>query len=256
MRHARKGLVLVVSIASLLSLGVLPAGAQSPYPSQYAESRNDISYPNSVPYITTVQGDDFCSDKGGNANALSELENISNQLLANGKAVISEITITTCNSISTYESDVSALEQYIDSHEGDAGQKWLGVMLDEEHYYGIPVSSLEALNSYTNSIMGGSAGNSYYFTETGAGCGDYSQGDYNAIAGSGAYPAPQVYNSCEESYVNNTGFNGVTVTWWTGANSGYNSEAGAVGSVNRSPRQFNPYNSGGPAYIGNEFIAS
>ncbi len=249
--------VVVFLAGAAFAPGATHASAQNPAPTLTAESRNDNVYPSSIPFITVVQGDPLCEKSGGNAGGLSQLENISNQLLGNGKATISEITINAeCGSDPNfYASEVRQLVNYIESRQGDAAQRWLGVMLDEESGYGISVSTLVNLNGQVKSIMSGTAGISWYFTEGDEGQGDWGLNAYKAVVGNGAYPAPQIPNSYMVSEANNSGFNPQLVTWSTVYPSPYNNQAASVNAVRAAPYQFCGYSTG-CSYYSNRFIPS
>jgi hypothetical protein len=147
-------------------------------------SRNDLTYPLTVPFMTVVQGDEFCA-KGGNAAGLAALENITNQLINNSKPVVSEITLYgPCGySQSTYESDINSLFGNIAAtYPTKARNYFYGVMLDEEAGYNISVSELTNIytvaaadaNNFGSNVTIGD------YIEAFAGCGDWTQSQFQS----------------------------------------------------------------------------
>jgi hypothetical protein len=249
---------LIAALPLALSMPGGVASAQSPTPTEWMESHNDVGFPPAVyPYVTVVQGDEFC-DKGGNSAALSALEQWTVKYLQQGKAVVSEITLYgPCGySDATYENDVTALRDYVEANGPAASQKWLGVMLDEEHGYGIAAADLEAINASVTATMATTPGATWWFNEIFAGTGDYTQATFNALL-SQSTPAPQVYTTGMANYVNSSGASNILVTWFTGTPGNLKTQAASVGAINGSPYVACPYVNGTECrYMSNEFIPS
>lgn len=142
----------------------------------------------------------------------------------------------------------------VEAHTTDAAQKWLGVMLDEESAWGTP-GGFYNIDLGVDSIMDGTPGVSWWFNEEFAGCGDWSQSQYDQVLGA-SYDASQISSSCMVNYVNRDGAGDTLVTWSTAYPYPYNSQPASVDAINNSPYYACPYNSGNKcAYMSNEWIS-
>jgi hypothetical protein len=99
-----------------------------------------------------------------------------------------------CGTISQYESLLSGIASYVESHSLNPGDWWGGFMLDEEPQW-FSSSQYTTLNNYVRSLMAGEPGMSFVFTEdsTQWSGGNWSLSQYNNVV-SGTWMAPQVYN--------------------------------------------------------------
>ncbi|MHB2023661.1 MAG: hypothetical protein ACYCO3_10075 [Mycobacteriales bacterium] len=203
-----------------------------------------------------MQGDAPCQN-GGNSTDMANLESITTQLLQHGYAVVSEITVYgyCYYPDSEWESDVQNLVNYVEGHVTDAGQKWLGVMLDEESAWGTS-GFFYNVNTAVGQIMSSTPGVTWWFNEVFSGCGDWTQATFNQVVGNST-PAPQVSTGCMVNYTNGTGSNYNLVTWSYNYPSPYNSQPSSVNPIAGQPYEACPYVNGTDCvYMSNEFIPS
>lgn len=210
-RRRLRATVALIFTASLLVSSAARVGAQSPSPTVYSfDSASTQGWPPTARNTTTAPSAVVVEGVGANAACPgfdnrytpANIESKTAYWVNNAKQTITEITPeTVCSgSLTYYKNTISAIVNYVEAHaSANVGTYWGGIMLDEEPGYGLSASSLESLNSYVDSLMSGTPGISWYYTE------DQPNGwglsTYNAILAS-SYPAPQVYTSSMLGAVN------------------------------------------------------
>ncbi|HBQ94454.1 MAG TPA: hypothetical protein DD856_04825 [Sulfobacillus sp.] len=147
----------------------------------------------------------------------------------------------TCGSLSQYESLLSNITSYVESHTSNPGRYWAGLMLDEEPGYGFSASNFEALNAYTYNAVVNTPGMSLFFTENQPN--GWPTQTYAAINGYGTswstWPAPQAYTQSMVNAINtasskyNITPNLVTIDTYNAYP--WNSASYVTGLVNGSP---------------------
>lgn len=227
--------ILALTLGLFGSVFVLPqvVFAQSPTPSWWMESSN--------PGTGWVSGENAQVVEGvgslGCAYTESSIETATVNDINSGLQVVTEISPqTACGTLSQYETLFSNIKSYVESHATNPGRYWAGFMLDEEPGFGFSATDLENLNKDVASLMAGSSGMSWYFTEDQPN--GWLSGTYNSILGS-SWPAPQVYTSSDATAVNNecsiyaNCTNLVTVD--PSETSPWNSPAYVTGQINGAP---------------------
>lgn len=239
--------ILVLVIVGTIALSSPPAYAQSPTPTStfidYSPSTFNTSNAGAV-----VEG----LGSGSCSYSLSSIESMTVTYLNDDHPVLTELSPQSyCASLSSYESMVSSIESYVESHASNAGQFWGGIMLDEETGFGFSVSQLITLNQYTQGVMNTTPGSSFWFAQVFSGQGDWSQTDYDNILVNG-YPAPQPATSYMVSLIN--GAHTLNLVSWSATYPyPYNSESYDDGAIAGPPFNHDFYNSCCSQYWDNMF---
>jgi hypothetical protein len=245
--------MLVAIILTGVSLAVnsaLPAFAQSPSPNATFLDWAPATYnTSSTGTVVEALGMGSCS------YTLASAETATVKYINNSKPVITEITPQSgCASLSSYESMITSLVNYVIAHASKASTWWGGVMLDEEPNFGFTVANLESLNNFAvNEVTAHVGGTAYLFLEDATWSGAWNQSQWDAIVNIGE-PTPQVYNSYMVSIVNNDSLGYNLVTWTSTAESPFNTESYTVGQIHGGP-YFNTFGSSSSWYWVNRWQA-
>lgn len=256
-----RGLAVVTLVVGTVAFVAGTAQAQSPTPNWYMmDTPPRGPFPPEAPYQTHT-ANAVVVFGWGSLTCVSapytqiNIENSTTYWMTHGDQVVTNLNPqSACSggSIAPYETEIHAIEQDVESKGTDPGRYWGGFMLDEEPGYGFTKTQLESLNSYVNSLMSGTPGLSWYFTEDQPNGWDLST--YHQIV-TGSWLAPQVYTTSMLAAVN-TGCsiysmceNDVTVSANTGATWGdYRT---VTGEVNGTPWYNSVWGSG---YWCNEYV--
>ena len=191
-KNLNAGIGVISAVLFLLFLFANPiVNAQSPAPTSWMEdSRPSVGYYYGANAgIVEGLGSLGCS---GAYYSQSQIENQTVSWINANRQTITEISPQLgCGSISQYESLISNISSYVESHSSNPSRYWGGIMLDEEPGFSFTASQLETLNNYVYSVMASTPGVSFYFTENQPN--GWPLSTYNSIIG-GSYPAPQVYS--------------------------------------------------------------
>ncbi len=250
-RRSQIAAILATMLATTLTLiSSGPVFAQSPSP--------NATFLDWQPgtYNTSTQGTVVEALGMGNCSySLSSAETATVKYINNSKPVITEISPQSgCASLSSYESMITSLVNYVNAHASLASTYWGGVMLDEEPNYGFSVANLESLNNFAvNEVTGHVGGLAYLFLEDATWSGAWTQSQWNAIVNIGE-PTPQVYNSYMAGIASNDPLGVNLVTWSPTAQSPFNSESYAVGQVKGGP-YFNTFGTSHSWYWVNKWQA-
>jgi hypothetical protein len=208
-RRARRVRSTVGVAFLLIAAGVFQgAAAQSPSPTYYMfDSHAGGSFPPNAPYTTYGPGAIVIEGLGSAVNCTSpyysqsQIESSAVSWMNAAYNVVIEISPqTVCGTLSQYESEFSAITTYVEGHASNPGQYWGGFMIDEEPGWGFTVANLVSLGSYMYTLMGGTPGMSWWFTEDEP-INWGSLANYNSILAT-SWPAPQAYNSNFVSVIN------------------------------------------------------
>lgn len=243
MRNLRRAFELG-AIAILLGTGLISGApvtdAQSPYPNaNFLDVSPGSSYPSGYQGVVVEGlGSNSCS------YSLSSLEQSTVNFLNTPQNTITELSPQSyCASISQYESMISSLINYVNSHASNAGNRWGGIMLDEEagsasdcsaSGFGFTASQIQTLNNYVYNAVLSTPGIEWFYTEDFTPQGCWGQSTYDNIVAN-SYLAPQIPNSNMVSLANGSATCCQMVTWSSGYPYPYNSESASVNPINGSP---------------------
>ena len=180
------GIVAVLGVAALV--GVVSARAQSPTPGTFIEdSRPTVGIPSGASAVVVEGVGVFGHCSNGDTYSEAEVKSWTVHWINSGERTFTEISPqSTCANIGNYETLVSQIESYVETYGSNPGKYWGGFMLDEEAGYGFDATPLEALNSYTENLMLGTSGVSWYTQEDQPN--SWTEGKYNNILGE-SWPA-------------------------------------------------------------------
>ncbi len=201
-----RGLAILPLVVGALALFQSTAEAQSPTPQWYMmDTAPRGPYPPEAPYQTHAANAVVVFGWGslgcvGSPYTQINIQNSTTYWMTHGDQVVTNLSPqSACGSISQYETEIHGIEQDVESKGADPGRYWGGFMLDEEPGFGFSIAQLESLNSYVRSLMSGTPGLSWYFTENQPN--GWYAATYHGIV-TGSWLAPQVYTTSMAAAVN------------------------------------------------------
>jgi hypothetical protein len=151
-----------------------------------------------------------------------------------------------CGTISQYETLISSLVSYVNSHATNPGYRWGGIMLDEEagsasdcgaQGWGFTAGQLQTLNNWLANYMVYTPGGEWYYTEDSVPQGCWNQSTFNNVVGY-SLAAEQSVSGYMVQLINgyvSTNAGTVMVTWSYVYPCPYCSEHGSVDPINGAP---------------------